>query len=43
VIMDHGVKPNKEVGPTLVNWANNEPCIKTFKGMDLELGLGPIT
>ena len=42
MIVNCGVKPNKEVGPNLVNWANNGPCIKTFKVMDLELGLGPI-
>ena len=42
MIVDHGVKPNKEVGPNLVNWANNGPCIKTIKVMDLELDLSPI-
>ena len=30
MIVDHGVKPNKEVGPNLVNWANSGPCIKTI-------------
>ena len=40
--MDHGVKPNDEVGLNLVNWANNGPCIKTIKVMNLELGFGPI-
>ena len=40
--MDHGVKPNKDVRPNLVNWANNGPCIRFIKVMDLELGFDPI-
>ena len=36
------MRPNQGVGTNLVNWANNGLCIRTFKVIDLVLGLNPI-
>ena len=39
--MDHGVRPNKEVGPNLVNWANSGLMYLDLQDKDLVLGFGP--
>ena len=39
--MDHGVRPNKEVGPNLVNWANSGLICMDFQVKDLMWDLGP--
>ena len=37
--LDLRIRPKKEFGPNLVNWANDEPCI-ILGFFDQELGLG---
>ena len=41
--LDLKIRPNKDLGPSLENWANDGPCIALdFLDQELGLGLGPI-
>ena len=41
MVVHHGVRPNKEVGPNLVNWANNGLISMDFQVKDMVWDLGP--
>ena len=41
MVVDHGVRPNKEIGPSLVNWANSGLVYMDFQVKDLVWGFGP--
>ena len=42
MVVDHGFKPNKEIGPNLVNWANSGLMYLDLQYKDLVWDTGPI-